>query len=76
MMMGHLWWNAGCGWSSAGLSSIRLTTDQRQMIEEQRRMLDEILAELDAGEETETVAGVTAPLDHRRLRGIPPWGVA
>jgi hypothetical protein len=46
------------------------------MIEEQRRMLDEILAELDAGEETETVAGVTAPLDHRRLRGIPPWGVA
>ena len=43
------------------------------MLEQQRQVLDRILAEVDA-EETETVAGATGPLDHRRLRGIPAVG--
>ena len=45
------------------------------MLEEQRRALDIILAEVDADHvEPKTVAGATAPLDHRRLRGIPAVG--
>ena len=43
------------------------------MIDEQRQVLDRIMAEVSA-EETDTVAGATAPLDRRRLRGIPAVG--
>ena len=43
------------------------------MLEEQAATLERILAEV-SDEETETVAGVMAPLDKRRLRGIPAVG--
>ena len=43
--------------------------------EEQRQVLARILAEVVAEhEEPKTVAGATAPLDHRRLSGIPAVG--
>ena len=48
--------------------------DRRELLERQRQVLDRILTEVGLGEETDTVAGATAPLDHRRLRGIPRVG--
>lgn len=47
--------------------------NREAMLAEQEATLNRILAEVD-DEETGTVAGATAPLDHRRLRGIPAVG--
>ena len=43
------------------------------MLEQQRRTLERILAEI-GDEETATAAGATAAGDPRRLRGIPAVG--
>ena len=47
--------------------------DRERMLEQQRRTLERILAEV-GDEETAIAAGATAAGDPRRLRGIPAVG--